>query len=116
MTLPTRTALLTCLLAAASPAPAAEEAASLGQGRTPCTEFNNLVNGDWSHPLNALNFHGYMAWALGAVSGYNGHSGKPPVKTDTDELKMWLVEYCQANESAAFGAAVDAFLAERAAR
>lgn len=104
------------LLTSASAGALAEAAAPVGQGKTPCSEFNTLVDGNWSHPLNALNFHGYVSWGLGAVSGYNAWSGKPALATNSEELKQFLVDYCQANAGAPFAEAVDAFIAAREAR
>lgn len=77
-----------------------------GQGQSPCSEFMDLVNGNWSHPLNALNFHGFMSWAQGMVSGYNQYSGEAPVEASLDDLKMALVDQCDANPDQAFGDAV----------
>lgn len=105
------------LLAALGLAPfwaaAAPATAELGQGKSECTEFNNLVNGDYGHPLNALNFHGYMSWALGSISGYNAYSGQEALRVKMDDLQQWLVVYCGDNPKQSFGSAVATFIQTR---
>lgn len=83
-----------------------------GQGKSPCSDFIQLVDGDWSHPLNALNFHGFNSWAQGLVTGYNTYSGKEPIMISMEDLKMSLVNYCRANPDEKFADAVNLIITQ----
>lgn len=49
-------------------------------------------------------------WALGYLSGSAYYSDKDVLgKTDADGVSYWLDNYCRANPTALFDAAVDAF-------
>ncbi len=81
----------------------------LGPGKNSCSEFITVVDGNWSHPLNALHFHGYIAWAQGMISGHNQNSDEVPVTPNADELKMALVDHCRDNPDAMYADAVSLF-------
>lgn len=78
-------------------------AGPLAQGASPCSDYIALVDGNWQHPLNALNFHGYVSWALGYVSA---QAAPPAGLTDQETLKLALVDYCREHPDASFAAAV----------
>ena len=81
----------------------------LGPGKNSCADFIAVVDGNWSHPLNALHFHGYIAWAQGMISGHNKGNEESPVTPNADKLKMTLVEYCRDKPDAKFSDAVSIF-------
>lgn len=107
-----RRSLAPALLAGAAALAHAGETAvppqAMGQGRTPCAEFTKLVDGDWSHPLNALNFHGYVSWAQGYLSAHPSRAGAAGAPT-TDEVKLWLADYCRDHADTSFQGAVEAY-------
>lgn len=105
-----------CLFLAVATVPAQTNETQPGQGRRACSEFNELVNGDWSHPLNALNFHGYLSFALGQVAGHNLYGSDADVAVDMESLKQYLVEHCQSHPQETFGAAVDSYVREHIPR
>jgi len=84
----------------------------LGPGKNSCSEFITVVDGNWSQPLNALYFHGYIAWAQGMISGHNQNSDGAPVRPNTDELKMALVDLCRDNPDIPFAEVVKQTLSE----
>lgn len=88
----------------------AEEGTVRGSGNASCSEYIKVVDGNWSHPLNALHFHGYISWAQGMISGYNKYSGKDPVLLNTDEIKLALVDYCRANPEVTFAEAASVLI------
>lgn len=101
--------LLMMSLALISKTAGAESGTVLGPGKQSCTAFISVVDGDWSHPLNALQFHGYIAWAQGMISGYNQTIKHSPVTPNADDLKMTLVEYCRDHPQDSFATAVSLF-------
>lgn len=85
----------------------AAAAEPLGQGATTCAAYLELVDGNWQHPLNALNFHGYVSWALGYVSASDT---APAALREQEALKLALVDYCREHPEVRFGAAVAALI------
>lgn len=105
----TRALLVMSLLALPTMQASAEQGSVIGPGKHSCAEFIAVVDGNWSHPLNALHFHGYIAWAQGMISGHNQNSDTTAIMPNADELKMALVDHCRDNPDAHFSEAVGTF-------
>ncbi len=78
----------------------------LGTGKNTCQDFIKVVDGNWSHPLNALHFHGYISWAQGAITGHNQNSNANAITVDADTIKFALIDYCRNKPDAAFANSV----------
>ncbi len=94
-----------CLLALTLGANA--ETLTLGQGKLACSAFNQVVNGNFHSPLGALQFHGYISWAQGLLSGRNRQADtSSQVDMDSDSLKMALIDSCREHPQMSFADAV----------
>ncbi len=105
----TKALLVMSLLVLPTVRASAEQDSVIGPGKQSCTDFITVVDGNWSHPLNALHFHGYIAWAQGMISGHNQNSDASAIMPNADELKMVLVDYCRDNPDTRFSEAVSIF-------
>jgi len=100
-----KTLLGLCLLTLSLGAHA--EPINLGQGKLDCAAFIKVVNGNFHSPLGALQFHGYISWALGMLSGYNRQAdAQAQFHMNTEDLKMTLIDSCEAHPKMAFADAV----------
>jgi len=98
--------LLTSLLLATSISAGAGPLA-IGQGKLDCAAFNQVVNGNFHSPLGALQFHGYISWAQGMLSGYNRQAdAQAQFNRDTESLKMALIDSCREHPQRSFADAV----------
>jgi hypothetical protein len=95
--------LLTALLAALSSVPLhASSDYDLGTGKNSCSNFIQVVDGQWSSPLNAIQFNGYLAWAHGMISGFNHYQEAKLVNIDMEMLKLDLVDRCRDTPDASY--------------
>lgn len=110
----TREILPTAMLLSLMSSPFAHAADDniLGAGRNACSNYIEVVDGQWSNPLNAIHFHGYISWAHGLISGHNRYGNTPAIQIDTDTLKMSLIDRCREQPDSRFSSAVDSLIAD----
>lgn len=108
-----RVSILASCLAATTAALGEPSTAIIGVGGSSCDDFVQVVEGDFRHPLNAVNFHGYMSWAHGFVSALAPDRGVDVAAIDREGMKLELAEICQGGEGLQLKDAVDTFLARR---
>ncbi len=79
---------------------------NLGTGNNTCSHFIQVVDGQWSSPLNAIQFNAYLAWAHGMISGFNHYQQGRPLNPEMETLKLDLVDRCRDSPESSYASVV----------
>ncbi len=86
----------------------------IGTGKNPCSEFIKVVDGQWSSPINAIHFNGYISWAHGLVSGFNRYQAENSLQIDMEEFKLAIVDMCRDKPESSYAEAIDMLIQQYA--